>query len=87
MEWEAPFSPKKNKLISYYIPRECSLDFVSLLSALMVLFISFLAMLFSAYFTSFLKNPSLSHFFRNREQWINNSIWERRMNVIHFPSP
>lgn len=52
-KWNGRLPSPQRKIISYYIPRECSLDFVSLLSALMVLFISFLAMLFSVYFTSF----------------------------------
>ena len=52
---EGSLLPKEKliQLINYYIPRKCSLDFVSLLSTLMVLLISFLAMLFSVYFTSF----------------------------------
>lgn len=59
---------KLTQLINYYIPRKCSLDFVSLLSTLMVLLISFLAMLFSVYFSSFFFffKPFFISLFRNR---------------------
>lgn len=66
---EGSLLPKEKliKLINYYIPRKYSLDLVSLLSTLVVLFISFLAMLFSVYFTSFcfFKSFFIS-LFRNR---------------------